>query len=208
MKRFFFLLLLCSATVLPAQKSIDRLSDATCNCLVQSQVDTVKTSPGLEKLITTCMMSNMMADLDRIMKDMKLKEFNADAGREIGTRVGMKMATTCPKFMQAVSAVREAKVDSAAHVTAATGISTGTVQGTITKIDSAGFVWFTVKEADGSLTRLLWCHSFAPSADLIKNYKTYVGRNVKIGWQLINIWLPDVKGYYDVKEMTSFALNP
>jgi hypothetical protein len=35
-----------------------------------------------------------------------------------------------------------------------------------------------------------------------------VGRSVKIGWQLINIWLPDANSYHDVKEMTSFELNP
>ena len=58
------------------------------------------TQQDAEVFLGQCMAPSIMENMDALMKEMKLKEFNQETGYQIGIEVGKKLGAMCPKFIE------------------------------------------------------------------------------------------------------------
>jgi hypothetical protein len=84
-----------------AQKSaIDKVANAACECINNSELDENMTQQDAELFLGQCMAPSIMENMDKLMKEMKLEEFNQESGYQIGLEVGKKLGAICPKFIE------------------------------------------------------------------------------------------------------------
>ena len=84
-----------------AQKSaIDKVANAACDCIKETELNDDMTSMDAELMLGQCMAPSIMENMDALMKEMKLKEFNQESGYQIGIEVGKKLGAMCPKFIE------------------------------------------------------------------------------------------------------------
>ncbi len=84
-----------------AQRSaIDKVANAACDCINATEIDNDMTSMDAEMMLGQCMAPSIMENMDALMKEMKLKEFNQETGYQIGIEVGKKLGAMCPKFIE------------------------------------------------------------------------------------------------------------
>ena len=89
------------AFAMNAQKSaIDKVANAACDCINTSEIKNDMTSMDAEMMLGQCMAPSIMENMDALMKEMKLKEFNQETGYQIGIEVGKKLGAMCPKFIE------------------------------------------------------------------------------------------------------------
>ena len=88
------------AFAITAQKStIDKVANAACDCINNAELDESMTQQDAEVFLGQCMAPSIMENMDALMKEMKLKEFNQETGYQIGIEVGKKLGAMCPKFI-------------------------------------------------------------------------------------------------------------
>ena len=84
-----------------AQKSaLDKVANAACECINNTELDPNMNQESAELFLGQCMAPSIMANMDALMKEMKLKEFNQESGYQIGLEVGKKLGAMCPKFIE------------------------------------------------------------------------------------------------------------
>ena len=84
-----------------AQKSaIDKVANAACDCINNSELDESMTKQDAELFLGQCMAPSIMENMEALMKELKLTEFNQQSGYQIGIEVGKKLGAMCPKFIE------------------------------------------------------------------------------------------------------------
>ncbi len=84
-----------------AQRSaIDKVANAACDCINATEFNNDMTSMDAEMMLGQCMAPSIMENMDALMKEMNLKEFNQESGYQIGIEVGKKLGAMCPKFIE------------------------------------------------------------------------------------------------------------
>ena len=78
---------------------------------------------------------------------------------------------------------------------------TGSTTGTFKRIDNKGFNYIVITE-NGNEKSFLWLTQFAGSEKFMDNTTSLTGKNLNVSWKEIEVYLPQAKGYYKVKEIT------
>ena len=85
----------------------------------------------------------------------------------------------------------------------AVGASTGKFK----RIDNKGFNYIVITGSGGNEKSFLWLRQFPGSENFMNGSLKYIGKNVTIKYQEIEVYLPQAKGYYRVKEITSLDIE-
>ena len=78
--------------------------------------------------------------------------------------------------------------------------------GRFKRIDNKGFNYIVLIDNNKQEKSFLWLRQFTGSENFTGDMTSYVGKEMKIGWQEIEVYLPQAKGYYKVKEITSISI--
>ncbi|MFM7015280.1 MAG: hypothetical protein ACKOX3_03030, partial [Bacteroidota bacterium] len=82
MKKILVLLFVATtALAMNAQKSaLDKVANSACECINNTEIDENMTQEDAEIFLGQCMAPSIMANMDALMKELKLKEFNEESG--------------------------------------------------------------------------------------------------------------------------------
>ncbi|MEO6149245.1 MAG: hypothetical protein ABIN95_05855 [Mucilaginibacter sp.] len=79
-------------------------------------------------------------------------------------------------------------------------------RGSFKRIDTKGFNYIVISDNTGSEISFLWLRQFPGSESFINAGTNLTGKKLKISSQDIEVFLPQAKGYYKVKEITGIEI--
>ena len=205
-----------------AQKSaLDKVANAACDCINNSELDENMTQQDAELFLGQCMAPSIMANMDALMKEMKLKEFNQETGYQIGIEVGKKLAATCPKFIElsiimARNANEEVPLEESYDESESDSeleseyveedAEVGVVVGRFVR-EEGGAQRYIVINVDGLEEKLLWLYWFDGADDLLADPSFYLNREVYVEYVSFEMFDGISRSYIPVKVLVSLLGN-
>jgi hypothetical protein len=199
MKKVFLLLLIVVVTVtVKAQTKsgpvAKQMADSICNCLTRVDVSKVTTKEQAVTVYTDCITqhSNILIALAE-EKNVDIQDMAAMQSVGVDLAKDM-MKQNCQSYMKLSVLMVKGKT--------ADNNTGGVTEGKIKRIDNKGFNYLIITDLQGQEKSFLWLRQFAGSEKFSGLPATYAGKKVTIKWQEIEVYLPQAKGYYKVKEIT------
>jgi hypothetical protein len=222
MKKFFLVLFasILSVATFAQRSGIDKVANAACDCINATEINNDMTSMDAELMLGQCMAPSIMENMDALMKEMKLKEFNQETGYQIGIEVGKKLGAMCPKFIELsivmarnanseMETVEEEYDDSGEQVEgeyseeeAEIGILTGRYVR-----EEGGAQRYIIVNADGIEEKLLWLYWFDGSDDIIADPSFYLNKEVYVEYVSMDMFDGISRSYVPVKLLISILGN-
>lgn len=176
-----------------AQNYLDGVTSRSCECI--QKVSDSETRDVKNMQLGLCLLKSFNEDDKAKFK----KEFNLDVnnpirdGRDIGVRLGARMASICPD--QLIRLSKEAQKENAEA-------RESTIVGTVTKIENSPFVTFVVKDSSNVLHRFAWITRVNSSLDISANYQSFVGKSLGFKFENKDIFDPRISDYRSMKVIT------
>lgn len=201
-----------------AQKSaIETVADVACDCINNTELDESMTQEDTELLLGQCMAPSIMENMEALMKEMNLKEFNRETGHLIGLEVGKKLAARCPKFIElsliiarnANSEVPAEEYDEGLMESEEENVEEGgyeSAQGRFVR-EEGGFQRYIVLNIDGAEEKFLWLYWFDGADDLLADPSFYLNREVYVEYMSFEIFDGISGSYVPVKVLVSLLGN-
>ncbi|MEY3850879.1 MAG: hypothetical protein RJA38_1320 [Bacteroidota bacterium] len=214
------ILIAAQAFAMNAQKSaIDKVANAACECINNSELDESMTQQDAELFLGQCMGPSIMENMDVLMKELKLKEFNQESGYQIGIEVGKKLAAMCPKFIE-LSIIMARNANSEVETTeeyddageqvdeeyAEEDAEIGVLTGRYVR-EEGGAQRHIVINVDGIEEKLLWLYWFDGSDDIQADPSFYLNREVYVEYVSMDMFDGISRSYVPVKVLISILGN-
>ncbi len=214
------ILIAAQAFAMNAQKSaIDKVANAACECINNSELDESMTQQDAELFLGQCMGPSIMENMDVLMKELKLKEFNQESGYQIGIEVGKKLAAMCPKFIE-LSIIMARNANSEVEPTeeyddageqvdeeyAEEDAEIGVLTGRYVR-EEGGAQRHIVINVDGIEEKLLWLYWFDGSDDIQADPSFYLNREVYVEYVSMDMFDGISRSYVPVKVLMSILGN-
>ena len=208
------------AFAMNAQKSaIDKVANAACECINNSELDESMTQQDAELFLGQCMGPSIMENMEALMKEMKLKEFNQESGYQIGIEVGKKLGAMCPKFIElsiimARNANQEVPLEEEYDESESDSVveseyeddEIGVIQGRFVR-EEGGAQRYIVINVDGIEEKLLWLYWFDGADDLLADASFYLNREVYVEYVDLEMFDGISRAYVPVKVLVSILGN-
>lgn len=208
------------AFAISAQKStIDKVANAACDCINNAELDESMTQQDAEVFLGQCMAPSIMENMDALIKEMKLKEFNQETGYQIGIEVGKKLGAMCPKFIE-LSVIMARNANSEDETTEEYDDSGEQVEEEYSEEDAeigiitgryvreeGGAQRYIVINVEGVEEKLLWLYWFDGADDLLADPSFYLNREVYIEYVTFEMFDGISRAYIPVKVLVSLLGN-
>jgi len=203
-----------------AQRSaIDKVANAACDCINDTEINNDMTSMDAEIMLGQCMAPSIMENMDALMKEMNLKEFNQESGYQIGIEVGKKLGAMCPKFIE-LSIILARNANSEDEITEEYDESGEQVEEEYTEEDAeigiltgryvreeGGAQRYIVINVDGVEEKLLWLYWFDGSDDIQADPSFYLNKEVYVEYVNLDMFDGISRSYIPVKLLISILGN-
>jgi hypothetical protein len=203
-----------------AQRSaIDKVANAACDCINATEFNNDMTSMDAEMMLGQCMAPSIMENMDALMKEMNLKEFNQESGYQIGIEVGKKLGAVCPKFIE-LSIILARNANSEDEITEEYDESGEQVEEEFTEEDAeigiltgryvreeGGAQRYIVINVDGVEEKLLWLYWFDGSDDIQADPSFYLNKEVYVEYVNLDMFDGISRSYVPVKLLISILGN-
>ncbi len=223
MKRIILTLFIAAqAFAMNAQRSaIDKVANAACECINNSELDESMTQQDAELFLGQCMAPSIMENMDALMKELKLKEFNQESGYQIGIEVGKKLAAMCPKFIElSIIMARNANDEVPVDEEYDESEYDSEVEGEYTEEDAeigiavgrfvreeGGAQRYVVVNVDGVEEKFLWLYWFDGADDLLVDPSFYLNREVYVEYINFEMFDGISRSYLPAKVLVSLLGN-
>lgn len=187
MKRLFFLTLLFTGfSVSRAQTYMDKITEKTCTCL-ETVSDTLP-QDRMEMQLGLCMIEAAMPYKKQIKKDYGIDLDNIDTeGEKLGRIIGLQLAGKCPAtLIKLTERVKEKNSSKEVEKN---------VKGSVTAIDDAYFVSFSVRDEQGKVAKYIWLTFVDSPLDMAGSYDRLMGKQVSITYEPMEFFDPKLKEY-------------
>jgi hypothetical protein len=219
-KNILTLFVAAHAFAMNAQKSaIDKVANAACECINNSELDESMTQQDAELFLGQCMAPSIMENMEALMKELKLTEFNQQSGYQIGIEVGKKLGAMCPKFIElsiimARNANQEVSVEEEYDESESDSVveseyeddEIGVIQGRFVR-EEGGAQRYIVINVDGLEEKLLWLYWFDGADDLLADPSFYLNREVYVEYVSFEMFEGISRSYIPVKVLVSLLGN-
>jgi hypothetical protein len=208
----FLLASLISVATFAQRSAIDKVANAACDCINNSELDESMTQQDAELFLGQCMAPSIMENMEALMKEMKLKEFNQESGYQIGIEVGKKLAAVCPKFVElSLIMARNGKEELAPEELEDENIQVedtelGTASGRFVR-EEGGAQRYIVLSVDGVEEKFLWLYWFDGADDLLADPSFYLNREVYVEYLDLDMFDGISRSYVPVKVLVSLLGN-
>ena len=224
MKKIILTLFIAAhAFAMNAQKSaIDKVANAACDCINNSELDESMTQQDAELFLGQCMAPSIMENMDALMKELKLKEFNQESGYQIGIEVGKKLGVMCPKFIElSIIMARNANTEEPSSQAEFFQSDEGTegeeevleeqtdvsvFQGRFVR-EEGGAQRSIVVNVNGVEEKFLWLYWFDGADDLLADPSFYLNREVYVEYITFEMFEGISRSYVPVKVLVSILAN-
>ncbi|MDP4630950.1 MAG: hypothetical protein NWP82_06010 [Flavobacteriales bacterium] len=208
------------AFAMNAQKSaIDIVADAACDCINNSELHEIMSRQDAELFLGQCMAPSIMENMEALMKELKLTEFNQQSGYQIGIEVGKKLSAMCPKFIElslliARNTNNEVPVDEEYNESESEAVveseyendEIGVIQGRFVR-EEGGAQRYIVINVDGLEEKFLWLYWFDGADDLFADPSFYLNREVYVEYVSFEMFDGISRSYVPVKVLVSLLGN-
>jgi hypothetical protein len=133
-----------------------------------------------EAFLQTC-----MPFVDRFLEVEGLQKFDNESGRQIGMKVGMKMATNCPAYIKLIGKMMEDKIIETPEII---DNIQELVKGKVTEVISDGYQFLKIKDQNGNIKRVLWLFNFEGAATYNNDPKKLIGKTVSVSCNQVEIF--------------------
>lgn len=170
-----------------------RLADSVCNSVNRLDVSKITTRDAAVAFYTQC-----IGDHLDLLNDLAT-ERNVDVSDNVAMRkIGIDLAfdlykMKCANFVKLSSLIAMKTID---KDTLRSDITVGAFK----RIDQKGFNYIVIVD-NNSEKSFIWLRQFPGSEKFMNGITQYIGKKVRITWQDIEVYLPQSKGYYNVKEI-------
>jgi hypothetical protein len=220
MKKIILTLFIAAhAFAMNAQKSaIEKVANAACDCINNSELDESMTQQDAEVFLGQCMAPSIMENMDALMKELKLTEFNQESGYLIGIEVGKKLGAMCPKFIE-LSIIMARNANTEVETTeeydepeqvegdySEEDTEIGIITGRYVR-EEGGAQRYIVVNVDGVEEKLLWLHGFDGSDDIQADPSFYLNREVYVEYVSMDMFDGISRSYVPVKVLISILGN-
>ena len=203
-----------------AQRSaIDKVANAACECINATEINNDMSSMDAEMMLGQCMAPSIMENMDALMKEMKLKEFNQESGYQIGIEVGKKLGAMCPKFIE-LSIIMAHNANSEAEASEEYDESGEQVEEEYSEEDAeigimtgryvreeGGAQRYIVINVEGVEEKLLWLYWFDGSDDIQADPSFYLNKEVYVEYVNLDMFDGISRSYVPVKLLISILGN-
>ncbi len=203
-----------------AQRSaIDKVANAACECINATEINNDMSSMDAEMMLGQCMAPSIMENMDALMKEMKLKEFNQESGYQIGIEVGKKLGAMCPKFIE-LSIIMAHNANSEAEASEEYDESGEQVEEEYSEEDAeigimtgryvreeGGAQRYIVINVEGVEEKLLWLYWFDGSDDIQADPSFYLNKEVYVEYVNLDMFDGISRSYVPVKLLISIIGN-
>jgi hypothetical protein len=197
---FSFLFPLCFFNKTTGQeKSVQKAVDKICNCLNKIPYDS--TNPKAYKdAAMNCFMVDAASNYIEIAQEKHVNISDQDAMRKIGEEVGQELIKqNCQGYIQFSIVMAKMKKPEEANGNSTTG--------TLTRMNVKEFEYLVVKTGASKEETFLWLTNFDGSEKFIGNkIQAYMGKQVQIGWNEIEVYMPALHAYRKIKQITSLDI--
>ncbi|MBS1526553.1 MAG: hypothetical protein JST19_12935 [Bacteroidetes bacterium] len=184
----------------PVEKKI---VDTLCNGINRIDLSKINTQEEAVAAYT-----QVVTDHADMLSDLAAERHVDMADMDAMKRVGMDLAldlfkVKCEKFTELSKkmAMQVAQKEIAGEANGDAMI------GTFKRIDKKGFNYIVVADAHNNEKPFLWLRQFPGSESFMNGAAQLVGKKISISWKEIEVYLPDAKGYYPVKEITGITIQ-
>ena len=187
-----------------AQESstLKKVADTVCACLNKIDMSAITTKDQATAAFMTCFVSNA-AGVIALALERKVDFSDQAATQALGMEVGKELLSQgCASFVQ----LSMKMVDVQAPGGASLGGS-GATAGRLVRVDNREFRHLVVTDASNREHTFLWFRYFKGSEKFIDIPDAYIGKPLKIQWQETEVFLPNAKGYFKVKEITGIEVQ-
>ena len=216
------LIIAAQAFAISAQKStIDKVANAACDCINNTELDENMTQADAELFLGQCMAPSIMENMDALMKEMKLKEFNQESGYQIGLEVGKKLGAMCPKFIElSLIMARNANAEAPLEDSYDESESDSEIESEYVEEDSeiavavgrfvreeGGAQRYIVVNVDGVEEKFLWLYFFDGADDLVADPSFYLNHEVYVEYITFEMFDGISRSYMPAKVLVSLLNN-
>ena len=120
---------------------------------------------------------------------------------KLGENVGLQMAFICPEVFLLLTEEEGSTTKKASKTEVASKTKSGIIEG----FDGKEVKYLLVKDDNGRINKFLWLRSFSGDADLIKMGRDALGEKVKVTYEEIEIYNPELGEYIKRKEIRSIT---
>ncbi|MEZ2336311.1 hypothetical protein [Mucilaginibacter sp. RCC_168] len=172
-----------------------RMTDSLCKSLARLDISKISTKEEAVKAYTECVMAH--ADLlPDLAAERKVDMTDQSAMRAVGIDLAKNLVKQkCDYFLKLAVKMNSKEVEEDRSIT-----------GTFKRIDVKGFNYVIITETGKSERSFLWLRQFPNSERFIGGAAGLIGKKLKITWQELEVYLPQAKGYYKVKEILSIDI--
>jgi hypothetical protein len=179
----------------PAQQ---KMLDSLCHCLTILDYSKITTAKQASDAFMDCFTKHG-DQLVNVAVEEGVDLADDKASEALGNKIGKNLLLqNCGSFMK-LAVIMAKKDDGDSKVT-------DDFSGTFKRIDNKGFNYIVLTDDNGSEKTFLWLRQFTGSENFMADTAKYVGKKLKISWQEIEVYLPQAKGYYNLKEITTIEV--
>lgn len=199
-----FFVFTTNASFAQKDKMTTKAAEDVCDCLEKQNMKD-KTAEEAKTIFGQCFMEKAFSHFSDIAKENGIDASNIDreTGEKIGMALGMKMATLgCKPYLDFALAQAEKNDDATPPPPPAKDLEEGYTTGKIVRVDKNNYAYIVIKDDNGKEQRFLWLYNFENSDKFTSDAAQMIGKEVEIGWQQEEIFLPSENAYFDMKIIT------
>ncbi len=171
-----------------SQEVLDTITRETCDCIAAKGIGNLSPE-NLNLELGFCIIESLNRH-ENASKELNINIYDADGMRQLGEKIGMRMAVTCPDIIFKIAALNESPESSGAQV-----------EGVITGIEGNEFGFVLLRDDEGRVQKLLWLRYFQHSEQLINDAKGVIGKRVRITYEPLECYSPRERDYFERKEI-------
>ncbi len=198
-KVFALTLALLGSFVLNGQEVLDKIAKDACACMAEKDLSG-KDKEAIQMEVSLCLMQKMGTYQSELQEQLNVDFSNQASLQEMGQKVGMKMAATCPETMMKIAQVQSSG-SGPVTVEAVTRL-----EGTVVGIEGDEFTFLSVQDAAGRTQKFLWLRYFEGSDAFLSNPKALVGKKVRLSYTPLEAFSPKLNEYLQRNEIRSLEI--
>lgn len=174
-----------------------KLSNQLCECIGKLDKTKLQNAQEAKKAFMDCFeqQADLLVD---VAAERGIEMTDHEAMNKVGTEIGENLLKMkCAGFMSLAVKMAGKDDTEASEARATTGV--------FKRIDNKGFNYIVVK-SEGKEKSFLWFKQFEGFEAFTGTTTKLIGKRLKINWLESEVYLPDAKGYYPVKEILAIEI--
>ncbi|MBB6112509.1 hypothetical protein [Mucilaginibacter lappiensis] len=171
-----------------------KLTDSLCKAISKLDLSKIQDGKAAKAAFMECFMQQSAMFID-LAEERHVSMEDDNAMHQIGTDIGKNLfKQKCDGFLKLAVKMADKENNTESE-------SVNYTEGSFKRIDNKGFNYMVITDNSKSEKSFIWLRQFPGSESFMNSVTPYVGKKVNIKWQEMEVYLPQAKGYYKVKEI-------